>query len=268
VSAPWLVVRGGALGDFILTIPVIEALVRAHGLVDLYANPRFARLRPDLTRRVVDLHGLDAMWLHRPGPLPRPYTRALVFTPGVAERLRAQGVAVLEGPPQPPPGEHATAAMAAALAPLGLSAVDPPRIRVEGQPSRSGAVVLAPGASSPAKVWGGFAALSAALRAQEVPVEVIAGLHEPLPAGLEPAPSSRPLALDELARRAAQSSVWVGNDTGTTHLAAAAGAPVLALFGPTDPRCWAPRGAQVLPLSAGVDEVVEAVHALRARQGP
>jgi ADP-heptose:LPS heptosyltransferase len=36
--------------------------------------------------------------------------------------------------------------------------------------------------------------------------------------------------------------LYVGNDSGVTHLAAAWGAPTLALFGPTDPRLWAPVG--------------------------
>jgi heptosyltransferase II len=36
--------------------------------------------------------------------------------------------------------------------------------------------------------------------------------------------------------------VLVGGDTGVTHLAAALGTPVVALFGPTDPRLTAPRG--------------------------
>jgi ADP-heptose:LPS heptosyltransferase len=35
----------------------------------------------------------------------------------------------------------------------------------------------------------------------------------------------------------------VSNDTGTMHVGAAAGTPVLSLFGPTDPRQWAPPGA-------------------------
>lgn len=37
-----------------------------------------------------------------------------------------------------------------------------------------------------------------------------------------------------------QSRVYVGPDTSVTHLAAAAGCPTVALYGPTDPRLWAP----------------------------
>jgi ADP-heptose:LPS heptosyltransferase len=33
----------------------------------------------------------------------------------------------------------------------------------------------------------------------------------------------------------------VGNDSGVTHLAALAGAPFVAIFGPSDPLRWAPR---------------------------
>ena len=38
---------------------------------------------------------------------------------------------------------------------------------------------------------------------------------------------------------------YVGNDSGPTHLAGAAGATTLALFGPTDPRVWRPLGPKV-----------------------
>ena len=37
-----------------------------------------------------------------------------------------------------------------------------------------------------------------------------------------------------------QARVFVGPDTSTTHLAAAAGCPTVALFGPMDPRVWGP----------------------------
>jgi ADP-heptose:LPS heptosyltransferase len=38
--------------------------------------------------------------------------------------------------------------------------------------------------------------------------------------------------------------LFVGNDSGTMHLAAAAGAPTLGLFGPSDERLYAPWGPQ------------------------
>lgn len=39
-----------------------------------------------------------------------------------------------------------------------------------------------------------------------------------------------------------RSSLFIGNDSGVSHLAAALGRPVLTLFGPTDHRIWAPVG--------------------------
>jgi ADP-heptose:LPS heptosyltransferase len=51
--------------------------------------------------------------------------------------------------------------------------------------------------------------------------------------------------LYELARWLARARLYIGNDSCITHLAAAAGTPVLALFGPTDPARWAPRGPNV-----------------------
>jgi predicted lipopolysaccharide heptosyltransferase III len=81
---------------------------------------------------------------------------------------------------------------------------------------------------------------------------------------------------------------FVGNDAGPMHMAAAVGVPVVALFGPSDPRVWGPRGVQFEVIykgmdcrrcfhptcergsescmnQIGVDEVVEAVDRLLAR---
>ena len=52
-------------------------------------------------------------------------------------------------------------------------------------------------------------------------------------------------AVKEVASVLAASRGYVGNDSGITHLAAALGVPVVALFGPTDAAMWGPRGAQV-----------------------
>lgn len=53
------------------------------------------------------------------------------------------------------------------------------------------------------------------------------------------------LALDELAQLCRQAALFIGHDTGCTHLAAAVGCPALALFGPTDPAKTSPRGERV-----------------------
>jgi ADP-heptose:LPS heptosyltransferase len=57
----------------------------------------------------------------------------------------------------------------------------------------------------------------------------------------------------ELARLGAicaECTALVCNDTGIMHLGAAAGAPVVAIFGPTDPEIWKPLGAGVIALRA------------------
>ena len=46
----------------------------------------------------------------------------------------------------------------------------------------------------------------------------------------------------------ARSVLYIGNDSGMTHLAALLAVPVIALFGPTDPERWAPRGSHVTVL--------------------
>ncbi|RMH06065.1 MAG: glycosyltransferase family 9 protein, partial [Nitrospirae bacterium] len=40
-------------------------------------------------------------------------------------------------------------------------------------------------------------------------------------------------------------ALFLGHDSGLTHLAAVLGVPTIALFGPTDPTRWGPRGKRV-----------------------
>lgn len=51
--------------------------------------------------------------------------------------------------------------------------------------------------------------------------------------------------LYDLACWIATARAYVGNDSGITHLAAAIGTPVVALFGPTNATVWAPRGSRI-----------------------
>lgn len=69
--------------------------------------------------------------------------------------------------------------------------------------------------------------------------------------------------------------IYVGFDTGPTHLAAFLGLPTIAIFGPTDPREWRPNGAQVTVItpesargpveSVSPAEVMAAIDAFRFR---
>ena len=71
------------------------------------------------------------------------------------------------------------------------------------------------------------------------------------------------LPLPVLAAVLSKAWVYVGHDTGISHVAAAAGAPCLLLYGPTDPKVWAPanRTVHVLtsPTSMMEDLTIEAV---------
>lgn len=254
----WLVVRGGALGDFLLTLPALEVVRRQAARVTLVANPRYARLRPDLYDELVDLRGTEALWLFGAGPPPLPLPdAALVYTPGVAGTLRGLGVGELRGaPPRPPPGRHAVDHLLEPV--LDLGPAPEPRLHAGPFPSELPGpcpVVLAPGAASPDKVWPGFGEVAERLRGAGCPVVWAPGKDEPAPPMRGTVYEG--LDLPALAALAAGAGAWLGNDTGTTHLAAAAGAPVLALFGPTDPACWAPRRARVIPFGTTPDDIVQ-----------
>ena len=48
-------------------------------------------------------------------------------------------------------------------------------------------------------------------------------------------------------------ALFVGNDNGPMHMAAAVGTPVVALFGPSNPSEWGPRGDKSIVLYKGLD---------------
>jgi ADP-heptose:LPS heptosyltransferase len=55
--------------------------------------------------------------------------------------------------------------------------------------------------------------------------------------------------LPVLAGAMAECCIFLGNDSGVTHLAAALGIPTVAIFGPTDPHLWGPVGQHVRIIS-------------------
>jgi heptosyltransferase II len=132
-------------------------------------------------------------------------------------------------------------------------------------------VGLAPGAAfGGAKRWlpERFAEVSVSLAQAHGAVTVVVGSAADQPAawaiaqevgkiaGRGPAPGPIDLTgrttLAQLAAVAAQCAAFVSNDSGAMHVAAAAGAPVVALFGPTNEHETAPMGTSAAVLTAPV----------------
>jgi ADP-heptose:LPS heptosyltransferase len=118
---------------------------------------------------------------------------------------------------------------------------------------------LHPFSGSPKKNWpiDRFKALETALQ-PALRVEWCAGPEEELHG------AHRFQQLAEVASWLARAAVYIGNDSGISHLAAACGVPVIAMFGPTDPRIWSPRGesVRIFPFSASSASVARAALAM------
>lgn len=135
-----------------------------------------------------------------------------------------------------------------------------PRIPIRGP--RHGAVIAHPYSGSAKKNYPGFEQL-----AKEFPrILWTCGPEEIWPGAL------RFDCLGELARWISGASLFIGNDSGITHLAAALNVRTIALFGPTDPAIWCPPGAHVtamtfdearLGITASLQETVSSPDPLR-----
>jgi ADP-heptose:LPS heptosyltransferase len=64
---------------------------------------------------------------------------------------------------------------------------------------------------------------------------------------------ARDLELGKIAALLSLCDLYLGNDSGLSHLAAAVGADTVALFGPTEPRQWSPRGRRIAVVSRNVE---------------
>lgn len=115
-----------------------------------------------------------------------------------------------------------------------------------------GFLAVHPGSGSQTKNWGGFLDLVKALcpRDSFLLVQGPADIEACRPLLRLPGVRAHSLSLRLLGGLLAKAGLFVGNDSGVTHLAAAFGTPVLALFGPTDPAIWSPVGPVVRTLRA------------------
>jgi ADP-heptose:LPS heptosyltransferase len=195
---------------------------------------------------VVDIRGSVFAWTV-------PTRRRAVMRPRKGPKI-AQLAAVLRIDPPPLPvvwtaeQDHARAA---ALLPLGRPIV-----------------ALAPTANWAPKTWPTerFAALFRALAAGPLPgamPAVFAGSGDGENAMAMPLLRELPEAIDlvgalslsEAAACLARCALFVGNDSGLMHLAAAAGAPTLGLFGPTDAAEYAPSGKRTATVLSPSDQM-------------
>jgi heptosyltransferase-2 len=179
-----------------------------------------------------------------------------------AENLQNAGAKrVITGPHRPGESSHAIDQLAAPLTALGLPLAGR-ATRLALEPAVHGALTVAlhPGSGSAAKNWPveKWRQLAGQLLAAnpEVELAIIGGEADAAAVdALRGLAASRVvlwenLPLPELARRLAGARLYLGHDTGVSHLAAAAGVPSLLLFGPSNPGVWAPPHEHVRILRA------------------
>jgi heptosyltransferase-3 len=249
-----LLIRPGAIGDCILSFPALRHLVTDN--TEIWAPSallpliRFAPRTRSIASTGIDLLGIAN---HRVPELSRfdeivswygsnrPEFRAALESTGIPCIFHA-------ALPDPANSLHAVDFFAQQVgAPLGAL----PRIDV-GPVQRRASIVIHPFSGSTRKNWP-LALFEEVARHLPLPVEWTAGPEEILPR------ATRFENLLDLARWLAGAQLYIGNDSGITHLAAAVGVPVIALFVSTSPAIWAPRGDNVRVLcEPAIEQVIAA----------
>ncbi len=178
-------------------------------------------------------------------------------------RLREVVPRVIVRDPEPAAGHaslwlaEAARDLGAVVGPLPPDLAATPEEEAAARPFRSRLpprfLALHPGSGSPTKNWppDRFAALARALSPSRPWLLVSGPADEAAAAALGGGPDvvhAASLPPRVLGALLAHAGLFVGHDSGVSHLAAGFGAPVLALFGPTDPAVWAPIGRRVRTL--------------------
>jgi heptosyltransferase III len=236
VSAVRLLIRPGAIGDVILSLPALEA-ARANYTEVWAPRPMLPLIRfADRTRAIADT-GLELVGVVDGARVAELETFDSIYswygTNRHEFRDAVRHLPFTFFPALPPPLE-------------GI-----PHLAVAPSPIQDFAIIH-PFASSVSKRWPieNFRQVAVELG---VPVKWCAGPEEHLEDAI------RMDDLYELACWISTARVYIGNDSGIAHLAAAVGTPVIAIFLASDSRVWAPRGERVTVLERpSVDEVVAA----------
>jgi ADP-heptose:LPS heptosyltransferase len=159
---------------------------------------------------------------------------------------------------------HTAEHLASAMFWLGAPMCDIPRARLfaPAAPHNGHYAVLHPFATAAAKTWpaANFAAAAEHLAHTGLePVIIGAGSDNFSAFRRFRTVAGAPLA--EIQSLLAGASLFLGNDSGPAHMAAAFGLPVVVLFSASDPEIWGPwrTVSQVLRAPATVDQVLEAM---------
>jgi len=270
-----LVIRGGAIGDFILTLPVLAALRRQFprarlevlgyphiaqlamtgGLADSVRSIESGALAGFFARNEVLDSSLREYFASFAIILSYLYDPDRIFESNVARCSKGQFIA---GPHRPDEkaGLHATKVFLHPLERLAIFDADPvPRISMASVDRVSSRLALHPGSGSERKNWPEpkwRELLEQFISTTPLQLLLVAGEaeRERLPRLTKGLPSSRievaeNLPLNKLAERLSTCASFIGHDSGITHLAAAVGLPVLVLWGDSAEAVWRPQGESV-----------------------
>jgi heptosyltransferase-3 len=269
-----LVIRGGAIGDFILTLPVLATLRNAFpgSRIELLANPSIASLAIEfrLADKVRDVNSLMFTALFSQQAKCSPETEKWlggfdliisyshdperVFETSLRKYSKAKTIV---GPHRPSDSsaDHASTQLLEPARLLGLGSLDPGKWTLDVERSPSNTVAVHPGSGSrqknwPEEKWRGF--LRHLVATTDDSILVIGGEAERdrLPSLAEIIPATRrqmavDLPLVELADRLKNCRAFIGHDSGITHLAAVLGVECIVLWGPTIAHVWRPLGPNV-----------------------
>ncbi|HWF20302.1 MAG TPA: glycosyltransferase family 9 protein [Verrucomicrobiae bacterium] len=290
-QAKILVIRGGAIGDFILTLPVLAALRQQFPRAELevLGYPHIAQLAlaGGLASRVQSIEARPlAGFFARNGELAKElaeyfagfqliisylYDPDEIFKTNVGRCTRAQ---FIPGPHRPDEKDevHATEVFLKPLERLAIFEADAvPRLDVtkafETTLTTGRWLAVHPGSGSENKNWPeakwnellqqlmSNTKLKLLLIGGEAERERLDRLARALPSTRIKIMKGAPLS--ELAQWLASCVGFVGHDSGISHLASAVGVRSLILWGETDEAVWRPRGREMTMLrdSKGLEQL-------------
>ena len=288
-SFRFLLYHQGALGDFVLALPILESLhfkfpKARFTIVASDDNLRLIASRPYLEKAVSrDLSCLAVLFHDNPSDMRNlerildfPFDRAFLFgqsnLPTLAQNISLPGVDTvyqISSFPGAHNREHVTDFLYSQLSRQGMilpkrkAVVDPLEAEKRRGTHYAGdllknfkkIVVIHPGSGSRKKIWPlkyWKALLTFFEKNMQVATVVLSGpADSEVTAKLFRDDTSVRLhviknwTLPEVVGLLEKASLYIGNDSGISHLAAAVGVSSIVIFGPSDPRVWGPRGENV-----------------------